>query len=116
MVADVDGLRPGSVFWATPDPTVGVEQAGRRPFVVVASADYLEQVAQLVLATPITKTDRGWPNHVELTGATGLDDRCFAMTEQVRAISRQRIVKVVGAVDSLTLERIAAFLRDFLIV
>jgi len=116
MATDIGSLQPGSVFWAAPDPTVGVEQSGRRPFVVVASAGYLGQVTQLVLATPVTQTDRGWPNHIELAGATGLDTRCFAMTEQIRAISRQRITKVVGVVDATTLARIAEYLRDFLIV
>jgi len=115
MASDVFQLKPGSVFWAAPDPTVGAEQLSGRPFVVVASTDYLEQVTQLVLATPVTQKDRGWPNHIELIGATGLDSRSFAMTEQVRAISRQRITKVVGAVDATTLARIAEYLRDFLI-
>ena len=115
MATEVNKLQPGSVFWAAPDPTVGVEQLGRRPFVVVASAGYLEQVTQLVLATPVTQTDRGWPNHIELTGATGLRTRSFAMTEQVRAVSRQRIIKVVGLVDAPTLARIAEYLSDFLI-
>ncbi|MCL1897658.1 MAG: type II toxin-antitoxin system PemK/MazF family toxin [Micrococcales bacterium] len=95
---------------------MGPEQSGRRPFVVVASAGYLQQVTQLVLAVPVTQTDRQWPNHIALEGPTGLGPRCFAMTEQVRAISHQRIVKVTGIVDGTTLDRIAQCLSDFLII
>jgi len=109
-----DGLRRGSVLWAAPDPTIGVEQAGRRPFVVVASNDYLEQVTHLALVVPVTTTHRSWPNHVLLGGRTGLEGDSYAMTEQVRAISRRRIVKVAGAVDDATMRRIDVWLRDFL--
>ncbi|SEE65198.1 type II toxin-antitoxin system PemK/MazF family toxin [Ruania alba] len=107
-------LARGAVFWAAPDPTVGVEQAGRRPFVTVASAGYLEQVTNLVIAVPVTSTRRGWPNHVPLMGATGLDVECFAMTEQVRTLARARIVKTAGTVDHQTMGSIDSWLRDFL--
>lgn len=104
----------GAVVWAAPDPVVGVEQSGRRPLVVVASAGYLEHITNLVLAVPVTTSRRGWPNHVRLEGETGLDAECFAMTEQVRAISRARISKVAGSVDRATLQQIDGWLRDFL--
>lgn len=107
-------LRRGVVFWAAPDPTIGSEQSGRRPFIVVASNEYLEQVTNLVLAVPLTTTDRGWPNHVRLVGNTGLDATCFAMTEQVRAISRLRVSRITGSVDDETLRGIDSWLRDFL--
>jgi mRNA interferase MazF len=68
----------------------------------------------LVIAVPVTTTNRGWPNHVALAGETGLDMNCFAMTEQVRAISRDRITKVTGAVDRTTMQAIDGWLRDFL--
>ena len=108
------GMTRGTVFWAAPDPTVGVERAGRRPFVAVASDAYLDQVTNLVIAVPVTTAHRGWPNHVPLTGATGLDVTCYAMTEQIRAISRARITKAVGVVDEQTMNSIASWLRDFL--
>ena len=114
VAADLSGLVRGAVFRAAPDPTVGVEQAGRRPLVVVASTSYLEQVTNLVLAIPLTTTRRGWPNHVPLTGQTGLEVDCYAMTEQVRAISRARITKVLGVVDTETSDAIDEWLRDFL--
>ncbi|MDR0481620.1 MAG: type II toxin-antitoxin system PemK/MazF family toxin [Cellulomonadaceae bacterium] len=108
-------LQPGTVFWAAPDPTVGVEQAGRRPFIVVASSAYLATVTHLVLAVPVTTVDRAWPNHVELHGNTALGEKCFAMTEQIRAISRKRITKFAGEVDSSTLKNIVEWIDLFLV-
>lgn len=106
---------PGSVVWVNLDPTVGREQAGRRPAVVVASAGYLDAVTELAIVVPATTSDRGWPQHVELTGASlTLTRPTFAMTEQPRTISRGRIANVAGRVDRDCLASIRRWLRDFL--
>ncbi len=105
----------GSVVWVTPDPTEGREQAGRRPAVVVASLGYLAAVTELAIVVPATTSDRGWPQHVQLTGAAlTLPRPTFAMTEQPRTLSRQRIASVAGSVDSTCLASIRRWLDDFL--
>ncbi|MFV0493540.1 type II toxin-antitoxin system PemK/MazF family toxin [Mycobacterium sp.] len=107
-------LRPGSVVWVNLDPTVGRDQSGRRPAVVVASTGYLRAVAELAIIGPATTTQRGWPQHVELTGAAlGLDRPTFAMTEQPRTISRRRIAAVAGTVEAECLGAIRLWLNDF---
>jgi mRNA interferase MazF len=104
----------GSVVWASFDPSRGREQRGHRPALVVASRDYLEIVTHLVVVVPVTTVDRGWPNHVALAGSHGLDRPSWAMTEQVRTISRERLTTVAGTVDDTTLDAVDAWLRDFL--
>ena len=108
-------LFTGDVVWAELGPSRGREQTGRRPLVVVASNDYLETVDTLVIAIPVTTTNRGWPNHVPLGGEIGLAKPSFAMTEQLTTISRERISAVAGRVDDETLATIAVYLRDFLL-
>ena len=106
---------PGSVVWVDLDPTVGREQAGRRPAVIVASSGYLDAVTELAIVVPATTTDRGWPQHVQLTGPSlTLARPTFAMTEQPRTISRQRIASVDGTVDNACLASIRQWLNDFL--
>ncbi|GAB3198051.1 type II toxin-antitoxin system PemK/MazF family toxin [Nocardioides hungaricus] len=108
------GLARGMVVWAAPDPTVGREQSGRRPVLVVSSEMYLRTVTELVLTVPVTTTDRGWPNHIRLSGDLTLEGACFAMTEQVRATSRSRLGKIAGMVDEETMGEVDGWLRDFL--
>ena len=108
-------LFTGDVVWAELGPGRGREQGGRRPVVIVASNDYLETVDALAIGIPVTSKDRDWPNHVPLRGDTGLEKPSFAMTEQVGAISRERIFAVAGRVDDETLASIAVYLRDFLL-
>lgn len=106
-------LAPGDLVWIAPDPAVGREQAGRRPALIVASDDYLATVDSLAIVVPITSVDRGWPNHVPITGAA-LPGVSWAMTEQVRTISRERIVDSAGKVDEHTLAEVRQWISDFL--
>lgn len=108
-----DALAPGDLVWAAPDPAIGREQAGRRPAVVVAGAGYLSTVDRLAIVVPVTTVDRGWPNHVAVRGGS-LSRPSWAMTEQVRTVSRRRIVGRVGAVDAATLASVRAWIADFI--
>ena len=116
MIAAGSGLllSRGSVAWADLSPTRGREQAGKRPVLAVASRGYLTTVTTLVVVLPVTTVDRGWPNHVPLRGAHGLDRASWAMTEQLRTIARDRISDVVGLVDDATLSDVDVYLRDVL--
>ncbi|HNV10988.1 MAG TPA: type II toxin-antitoxin system PemK/MazF family toxin [Propionibacteriaceae bacterium] len=108
-------LRRGMVVWAELDPVLGREQAGRRPVLVIASDLYLEQADTLAIIVPATTIDRGWPNHVELKGPNlALPLPTFAMTEQPRTITRERLVDVAGRVDVETMREVDGWLRDFL--
>lgn len=106
-------LAPGDILWVAPVPTVGREQGGRRPAVVVSGLDYLSTVQTLAIVVPVTSVDRAWPNHVPLSDV-GLPQPAWAMTEQVRTISRARIVGRAGRVDAATLHELRGWVRDFL--
>ena len=107
-------LLRGDVVWAALGPTRGREQSGHRPAVIIASNGYLETVNSLAIVLPVTASDRGWSNHVLLEGPTGLDQRSFAMTEQIQTISRSRITGVAGALDRRTMTAIETYLAAFL--
>jgi mRNA interferase MazF len=112
--AAVSALQSGDVVWLSLSPTVGREQAGHRPALVVSGSGYLGIVDTLAIVVPVTSIDRGWPNHVPLTGPHGLDRASFAMSEQPRTVSRSRVTSIAGAVDSACLDEIRAFLAAFL--
>lgn len=108
-------LRRGMVVWADLDPVRGREQACRRPALVIASDLYLEHADALAIIVPATTTDRGWPNHVLLRGPNlDLSEPTFAMTEQPRVVTRERLFDVTGVVDSVTMHEVDRWLRDFL--
>ena len=108
-------LRRGNVVWAELDPVRGREQSRRRPVLIVASDLYLTQADTLAIIVPATTKDRGWPNHVELRGShLDLTEPTFAMTEQPRTLSRDRLTRVAGRVSDDCLAVARAWLGDFL--
>lgn len=94
----------GDVYWADPDPTRGREQAKARPFVIV-SVDQLNQTSlDLSLAVPLTRTDFGNALHLAIPASEGgLKEDGFAMPEQLRAISHERLSSRLGSLRPKTL-------------
>jgi mRNA interferase MazF len=81
----------------------------------VASSGYLDAVTELAIVVPATTTDRDWPQRIQLTGPSlTLARPTFAMTEQPRTISRQRIASVAETVDNACLASIRQWLSAFL--
>ncbi len=107
-------LTAGQVVWAVLDPALGREQGGRRPCVVVSSRDFSETILDLTVVLPCTTRGRGWDNHVLLTGPTGLKQATFAMTEQPRTVSIQRIRSQAGHVDDTCLQELAFWIDSWL--
>jgi mRNA interferase MazF len=93
--------------------TRGREQAGERP-VLIVSADPINQgPADLVVAVPFTTRRRAIPTHVEVRPPHGgLRDVSFAMCEQVRSLSAERLgARPFGSVPSAVLRSVEDRLR-----
>ena len=115
MELSVTELQRGMLVWADLAPTKGREQPGHRPVLVVASDLYLSNADTPAIIVPASTTDRGWPNHIRLRGSDlPLDRGTFALTEQPRTVTRDRITGVIGVVDRATMAEVDLWLRDFL--
>ncbi len=82
-------LAPWQVWWCEFDPQVGTEQAGRRPAIVVGTLLACSLPNQLAVVVPCTSTNRNapWQPRVMLAGRAG-----YAMCDQIKAVSRGRLV------------------------
>ncbi len=96
-------------------PTVGHEQAGLRP-VLVVSSDYFNQgFAQVVYAVPFTSKDRHIRSHVAVWPPEGgLTLPSFIMCEAMRSISKERLVKQFGNISSETMLKVEETLKILL--
>jgi mRNA interferase MazF len=81
----------GDVVWANLDPAVGSEQVKHRPWLVLSEPP-LHHARGLVIAVPLTHTDRGLSTHVNL--APGGATATVAMCEQVKSMSTDRLTRV----------------------
>jgi mRNA interferase MazF len=99
----------GDVFSARLDPTVGGEQAGTRP-VVVMSRDSINANSPVVVVVPVTdaaNVKRLYPSHTQIPkGSGGLKLDSVAKAEQIRAIQISRFVGYHGRLDRDVLARV----------
>ena len=94
----------GEVVWADPDPTRGREQAKARPFVIVSVDQLNRSPLSLSLGVPMTRTDFANALHLKIDPPEGgLRESSFAMPEQVRALSHERIARRLGQLQAGTL-------------
>ena len=96
-------------------PTQGREQSGRRPCLIVSDDRFNRSAADLVIVIPITSKDKGIASHVEINPPEGgLQLRSFIKCEDIRSISTDRLIKVLGPVKRSTLENVGRRLRILL--
>lgn len=102
----------GDVWFARFSPTVGREQRGDRPALVVSANRLNQSRAALVMACPLTTTGRGIPWHVAVDAPEGgLTRRSFILCEQMRAMSTERFRRRVGRVEDVTMALVEERLR-----
>jgi mRNA interferase MazF len=99
--------RAGEVWDVRLSGTVRPEQTGTRP-VLVISDDWFNQLGSyLVMAVPITATDRGLDFQIRISGREGgLSKNSVAMCEQARSTSVMRFEQKRGQVSAQTLETV----------
>lgn len=91
-------LGRGSVVVVELDPTVGHEQRGVRPCVVVSDPDVIsDQRFPLVCVVPVTGTPGQGLLYPELApGESGLAKRSFALIDHLRSVDKRRVRRVFG--------------------
>jgi mRNA interferase MazF len=97
------------------DPTVGVEIRKTRPAVVLSN-DSINQFSQLVVVVPLTKnTARLSPSHVVIPkGVARLTFASKVVTEQIKAVDKQRIVRRLGSLTPAVLAQVERALKNTL--
>ena len=72
----------GDLAWINFDPQAGREQAKNRPALVLTGADF-NAATGLLIACPITRTQRPWRTRVPLVGTTTIG---AVMIEQIKSV------------------------------
>lgn len=109
-------LGRGTVVLLSLDPTLGHEQYGTRPCVIVSDPDVtLDQRFPMVCVVPLTGTPGEGALYPPLApGDSGLRKRSFALVDQIRSVDKRRVRTMFGQVRSTELAAIDAGLRLYL--
>jgi mRNA interferase MazF len=105
----------GDVWSIKFDPTVGREQAGTRPAVVISVDRFNHGPADLIVVVPVTSKDKKQPIHVPVRPPEGgLQVLSFIKCEDVRSVSKERLKKFLGTLSPQTIAEIETRIRILL--
>ena len=109
-------LGRGAVVVVKLNPTIGHEQRGMRPCVVVSDPDVIsDQRFPLVCVVPITGTPGEGLLYPPLApGNSGLTKKSFALIDHLRSIDKRRVQRVYGELPQEELSAIDEGLAVFL--
>ena len=109
-------LHRGAVVVAGLDPTVGHEQRGVRPCVVVSDPDVVRDPRfRLICVVPVTGTPGEGLLYPYITpGRSGLAKKSFALIDQIRSVDKRRVRAVLGELASEEMTAIDEGLTVFL--
>ena len=102
----------GDIWLLDLDPTIGREQAGTRPALVISVDAFNAGPAGLLIVCPITSRAKGVRSHVLVEPPEGgLTVQSFVKCEDVRSVSRDRLIRRFGVVAPSTVHHVEQILR-----
>jgi mRNA interferase MazF len=97
----------GCIFYADLGETIGSEQNGIRPVLIIQN-NLWNLLSPTVIAAPITsklkKTEQA--PHVYLGKRFGLTEESMILLEQIRTLDKVRLINYVGTVDAVTMAEV----------
>jgi len=104
----------GDIFWADLDPTIGREQAGRRP-ILILSQDIFNERSGTVIAVALSSQppQAGFPLTLELVGKK-LPKKSWVKISQIRTLSTERLGKRIGRASVEELSQILDGLTEII--
>jgi mRNA interferase MazF len=102
----------GEIWTVDFSPTVGHEQAGRRPALVISVDELNQSPAELVIVSPLTTRVKGIRSHVQVRkGEGGVKKASYIKCEDVRSVSTQRLGRRLGIVSNQTMDAVEDVVR-----
>ena len=100
-------VRRGDIFYADLGNTVGSEQRGARPVLIIQN-DLGNRYSPTVIVAALTSkvNKKHLPTHVEVGIECGLREKSIIMFEKITTIDRQRLRDYVGTVSDAKIAEI----------
>lgn len=108
-------IRRGEIYDIGYLDTVGSEQQGERPVLIVSDDDinrFSPEVTICFITSQLEK--KGKEYHVNLPGVVGLVKKSMVLAEQIRTVDKSRLLKRRGKLDDITMNRVDRGLKNSL--
>ena len=106
----------GEVWMIDLSPVRGHEQEGMRPALIVSVDEFNSSKAELLMVLPVTsKKKYALPTHVPVDPPeAGLTMASVILCDQLRTVSKERLVRRMGTVEPSTLMRVEPIMKALL--
>jgi mRNA interferase MazF len=101
-------IRRGCVYWVNLEPTAGSQQRGRRPCLVL-TVDPINAVRRTVGVVPLSSSPQVAPPIV--VAVTSIGAQSVAICDQLRAVDKRKIDRLIGAVTDVELTLVEASVK-----
>ena len=102
----------GDVLWSELNPTIGSEQAGLRPVVVLSHEVFNERSGTVIALAVTSQAPRaGFPLTHEIASAR-LPKRSWIKISQIRTLSVERLGRKIGHLSPEELDRVVEGLNE----
>lgn len=102
-------IEKGDIYFADLGETVGSEQSGMRPVLIVQNNVGNKHSPTLIVSPLTTKNKKMFlPTHVLLGNRFGLKEESIVLLEQIRTIDRIRLGIYIGQIDQPTMLKVDA--------
>lgn len=105
-------IKRGDIFLADLSPTIGSEQNGVRPVLVIQN-DIGNKYSPTVIVLAITSKQKPkLPTHIPVSASiSGLERDSVILVEQVRTLDKSRLLYKVGVMDEQVMEKVKKALK-----
>jgi len=90
------------------DPTIGSEMKKTRPCVVI-SPNEMNKYLQTIVIAPLTSTSKPYPTRVEIKQEKS---KGWMVLDQVRSIDRVRVIRKLGALTAMEIQKTKSVIRE----
>ena len=101
-------INRGEIYYANLDGTIGSEQSGIRPVIIVQN-DVGNKYSPTTIIVPLTKKVRlkiNQPTHFWINPFGNIRFDSIVLTEQIRVIDKSRLKQRIGIINNKTMQEI----------
>lgn len=93
------------------DPTKGSEIKKTRPCLII-SPNEINRNLRTVIVAPMTTSSKPYPTRVKISHNKKIG---WAVIDQIRTIDKSRIIKSLGAISAMEIEKCKSVIRETLV-
>ena len=93
------------------EPTIGSEIKKTRPCVIV-SPDEMNRYLRTIIVAPMATKSRSYPTRVRVKQK---DESGWVVIDQLRTIDKQRIIKILGQLSPVEINKTKSIIKEMLV-